>query len=157
MGMEFSVPIGFRQGHAAVRNAELRLAQTRAVLREQERQVTHDLSTAVSEVDRAYTVLQTEINRVIAAKQQLDALQAAYDSDKAEFFVVLDAQRRFAEAEIRYHQARVEYGFALRNVHFEKGSLLAYCGVMLNEGPWPLKAYFDAGPAGEATAVSAPD
>jgi len=144
MGMEFSLPIGFRQGHAAVRNAQLRLMQTRAVLREQERQVVHDLSTALSEVDRAYAVLQTEINRVMAARQQLDALQAAYDSDKAEFFVVLDAQRRFAEAESRYHQARVEYALALRNVHFEKGSLLAYCGVMLNEGPWPLKAYVDA-------------
>ena len=144
MGMEFNLPIGFRQGHAAVRNAQLRLAQSIAVLREQELQIMHDLSTAASEVDRAYTVLQTEINRVIAAKQQLDALQAAYDSDKAEFFVVLDSQRRFAEAEERYHQARVEYGLSLRNVHFEKGSLLAYCGVMLNEGPSPTKAYVDA-------------
>jgi hypothetical protein len=144
VGMEFSMPLGFRQGHAAVRNAQLRLTHTKAVLREQERQITHDLSTAVSDVDRAYAVLQTEINSVIAAKQQLNALQAAYDSDKAEFFVVLDAQRRFAEAESRYHQLRVEYGLSLRNVHFEKGSLLAYCGVMLHEGPWPLKAYVDA-------------
>lgn len=144
IGMELSMPIGFRQEHAAVRNAELRLAHTRALLREQERQVTHDLSTAVSDVDRAATVLQTEINRMMAAKQQLDALQAAYDSDKAELFVVLDAQRRFAEAESRYHQARVEYGLSLRNVHFEKGSLLAYCGVMLNESLSPTKAYADA-------------
>jgi len=144
IGMELSMPIGFRQEHAAVRNAELRLVHTRAVLREQERQVTHDLSTAVSDVDRAYAVLQTEINRVLAAQQQLDALQAAYDSDKAELFVVLDAQRRFAEAESRYHQARVEYGLALRNVHFEKGSLLAYCGVILNESPSPSQAYADA-------------
>lgn len=144
MGMEFSMPLGFRQGHAAVRNAELRLAQARAVLREQELQIVHDLSTAVSELDRAYWLLQTETNRAIAAHQQLAALWTAYENDKAEFFVVLDAQRRAAEAEIRYHQARVEYIVALRNVHFEKGSLLAYCGVMLTEGPWPLKAYVDA-------------
>jgi outer membrane protein TolC len=144
VGMELSFPIGFREGHAAVRNAELQLAQAKSVLREQERQVAHDLSTAVSELDRAYAVIQTEINRLIAAKQQLDALQAAYDSDKAEFFVVLDAQRRLAEAETRYYQARVEYAVALRNVHFEKGSLLDYCGVGLSEGPWPAKAYLDA-------------
>jgi outer membrane protein TolC len=144
MGMEFTMPFGFRQGHAAVRNAELRVAQARAVLREQELQISHDLSTAVSELDRAYSLLQTEMNRVIAANQQLNALLTAYEADKAEFFVVLDAQRRLADAEIRYHQARVEYILALRNVHFEKGSLLAYCGVVLSEGPWPLKAYLDA-------------
>ncbi len=144
MGMEFSMPLGFRQGHAAVRNAELRVAQARAILREQELQIAHDLSTAVSELDRAYTLLQTEMNRVIAANQQLNALLTAYEADKAEFFVVLDAQRRLADAESRYHQARVEYIVALRNVHYEKGSLLAYCGVVLTEGPWPLKAYLDA-------------
>jgi outer membrane protein TolC len=144
MGMEFSMPFGFRQGHAAVRNAELRLAQARALLRQQELQIAHDLSTAVSELDRAYWLLQTETNRAIAAHQQLEALWTAYENDKAEFFVVLDAQRRAADAEIRYHQARVEYIVALRNVHFEKGSLLAYCGVMLTEGPWPMKAYVDA-------------
>lgn len=143
-GVELSFPIGFREGHAAVRNAQLQLAHAKSILREQERQVVHDLSTAVSELDRAYTVIQTEINRVIAAKQQLDALQAAYDSDKAEFYVVLDAQRRLAEAESRYYQARVEYGIALRNVHFEKGALLEYCGVGLSEGPSPHKAYLDA-------------
>ncbi len=144
MGLEFSMPFGFRQGHAAVRNAELRLAQARALLREQELQIAHDLSTAVSELDRAYWLLQTETNRAIAAHQQLEALWTAYENDKAEFYVVLDAQRRAADAESRYHQARVEYIVALRNVHFEKGSLLAYCGVILAEGPWPLKAYVDA-------------
>lgn len=143
-GVEFSLPIGFRQAHAAVRNAELRVAQARAVLREEELQVTHDLSTAVSELDRAYTVLQTEISRMVATKQQVEALEAAYEADKVEFYVVLDAQRRLADAESRYYQARVEYVMALRNVHYEKGSLLAYCGVALTEGPWPLKAYVDA-------------
>jgi outer membrane protein TolC len=144
MGVEFSVPLGYREGHAAVRNAELTLMRSRAILREQERQVAHDLSTAVSELDRAHAVLQTQINRAIAARQQLDALQAAYDSDKAEFFVVLDAQRRLAEAESRYFQARVEYAIALRNVHFEKGSLLEYCDVVLSEGVWPARVYVDA-------------
>ncbi len=144
MGMEFSVPIGFRQGHTAVRNAELNIMKARSVLREQELEVAHDLSTAVSEADRAYALLQTEINRLIAAKQQLDALQAAYEADKVEFFVVLDAQRRLAEAEDFYQQARVEYVVALRNVHYEKGTLLPYCGVVLGEGPWPLQAYLDA-------------
>jgi len=144
LGVEFTVPIGFRQGHASVQNAELRLAQARAVLREQERQVIHNVSNSMAEMDRAYRVVQTNYNRALAAKQQLDAVQAAYDDDKVEFFVVLDAQRRYADAESRYYQSQVEYALALRNLHFEKGSLLAYCGVTLAEGPWPSKAYRDA-------------
>lgn len=143
-GLEFSVPIGYRQAHSAVRNAELRLTRARSILREQERQVIHDLSNAVSEMDRAYVVLQTDMNRVVAARNQLDALQAAYDADKADFYVVLDAQRRLADSEDRYYQSRVEYGLALRNVYFEKGTLLDYCGVSLAEGPSPAKAYIDA-------------
>jgi hypothetical protein len=143
-GLEFSMPLGFRQGHAAVRNAQVRLVQAHAILREQERQVANDLSIALGELDRAYTVLQTEISRVIAAKHQLEALQAAYDADKVDFYVVLDAQRRFAEAESQYYQARVEYVIALRNVHYEKGSLLSYCGVVLSETRSPEKAYVDA-------------
>ena len=138
------MPLGFREGHAAVRNAELNLIRTRAVLREQERQVAHDLSTAVSELDRARGALEIQINRVTAARQQLDALQAAYEADKAEFFILLDAQRRLAEAESRYYQARVEYAIAVRNVHFEKGSLLDFCHVALSESDWPGKAYLDA-------------
>jgi len=145
LGVEFSAPIGFRQAHAGVRNAELRLMRERTVLREQERQVVHDLSNAVAEAQRAYAVVQTNYNRRFAAKQQLDALQAAYEDDKADFYVVLDAQRRLAEAESDYFKSQVEYALAVRNVHFEKGTLLDYCGVMLAEGPWPDKAYVDAG------------
>jgi len=144
LGLEFSLPIGFRQAHAAVRNAELRLVRDKAVLKEQERQVLHDLSNAVAEKDRAYTVLQTSFNRYHAAQHQLAALDAAFKNEKADLFVVLDAQRQLAEAESRYFQARVEYALAIRNVYFEKGSLLDYCGVVLSEGPWPHKAYHDA-------------
>jgi hypothetical protein len=143
-GLEFSVPLGFRDAHAGVRNAELMLTQSRAVLREQELQVLNNLTGAVDQVGRAFLVLQTSINRVIAARDQLRALRAAYEADKAELFVVLDAHRRYADALSGYYQSRVEYALAIRNVHFEKGSLLEYCDIALTEGPWPRKAYYDA-------------
>ncbi len=143
-GLEFSMPIGFRDAHAGVRNAELRLTQARAILREQELQVLNNLTGAVDQVGRAFLVLQTSINRAVAARDQLKALRLAYEDDKAELFVVLDAHRRYAEAMSGYYQARVEYALAVRNVHFEKGSLLEYCDIALAEGPWPMKAYFDA-------------
>jgi hypothetical protein len=123
---------------------QLQLARARAVLQEQEQEVIHGISDAVADVDRAFTVLLTNVNRSAAAKDQLASVQAAYEQDKVEFFVVLDAQRRLAEAESAYYQARVEYSLALRNVHYEKGTLLDDYGICLAEGPWPDKAYRDA-------------
>ena len=144
VGLEFSMPLGFRQGNAAVRNAELRLGQARTVLCEGERTVISELSAAVAEVDRAYALLQTDIYRTKAAKDQLAALTAVYQAKQEGFFEVLDAQRRLSEAISHYYQSRVQYALAIRNVHFEKGSLLDYCDVSLAEGAWPDKAYRDA-------------
>lgn len=124
VGVEMSMPIGFRQGHAAVANAELALCHERAIQREQERDVVHDLSNALADAVRAYESCQNNLNRYIASKEVLDALEAEeknglpVDVDR-----LLDTQRRVTEAEIRYFQSRAEYAVAIKNVQFEKGSL----------------------------------
>ncbi|BBO35976.1 TolC family protein [Lacipirellula parvula] len=144
VGFELNVPIGFRQGAAAARNAELQLTRARAVLREQEHLVLHDAANAMAEFDRTVVVTQTAGRRLDAARHQLDAVEAAYDADKAPLDFVLEAQRRLAEAESSYYQAMAEYAIAIKNVHFAKGTLLDYDGVVLAESRWPDKAYADA-------------
>jgi outer membrane protein TolC len=144
VGAEFTVPLGNRKGFAAMRNAELQLARERAILREQEREVTLELSNMLAEKDRAYAVLQTNFNRRAAAKHELAALLAAFENENAPLHLLLDAQRRVADAESQYARAIVEYALAVKNVHFEKGSLLDYNGVYLSEGAWPRKACLDA-------------
>jgi hypothetical protein len=130
-----------------VRNAELRLSRERAVLREQERDVINLLSNAVAEKDRAYCVLQTKHNRLLAARDRVGATETELERKEPTadlVFRLLDAYRRAAEAESDYFRLQIEYALAVRDVHFHKGSLLDYCGVALAEGPWPRKAYFDA-------------
>ncbi len=144
LGVEMNVPIGHRRGFMAVGNAQLRLARERAILRQQERQIVHDLSNAIGEEQRAQASVQTSFNRRVAARQQLAAVQAAYEADKAPLDQVLEAQRRTGDADSRYYRARVEYALAIKNVHFEKGTLLETYGVHLSEGPWPHQAYHDA-------------
>jgi hypothetical protein len=149
LGVEFTAPIGFRQAHAGVRNAELQLVRERAVLDEQQREIAHDLSAAFAELERTYIVSQTNYNRRLAAMQQLAALEAVYeDADQSEktrlLDLLLDAQRRLADAESRYYRSLVEYTLSVKRVHLQKGSLLDYCEVYLAEGPWPGKAYYDA-------------
>lgn len=131
LGMELNVPIGFRREYAAVRNAQLQVARQRTLLVEQERQVTHDLSAALSELDRAWTVTQTALFRRQAAGDELRAATAAYENDRVSLEVLLDAQGRLAEAQSNYARALLEYAVALKNIHFEKGSLLDYHGIAL--------------------------
>ncbi len=137
LGVELSMPLGFRQGFAAVRNVQLQLARQRALLQEEERQVVLGLSGAVAEKDRAYEVTQTGYNRLVAARQQLESVQAAFDAGRAPLDLVLDAQERLADATDFFYRTQVEYALAIKNVHYEKGSLLNYNGVYLAEGPRP--------------------
>lgn len=143
-GVELSFPIGFRRAYAAVRHAELQLARERALLYEQERSVVHDLSNAISDVERAYQIVETNLNRRMAAREQVKAVQAAFDADNASLDVLLESQRRTADADVAYFRSLVEYTLAVKNVQLEKGTLLDYNDVFLQEGAWPDKAYFDA-------------
>ena len=137
LGFEYTMPIGFRRGYAAVRNGQLRLARERVVLEDQERQVIHDLSAAYADTRRAYMLMELAYNRLVASQDQS---RRAYDSffelgGKVSLELVLDARIRLAEAETGYHRARIEYAVALKNVHFETGSLLEHNGAILADAP----------------------
>ncbi len=146
LGFEHSMPIGFRQAHVAARNAELMLARERAILKDQQREVVHEAADAVAEMDRAYVVMQTSYNRLVATRDQNESVRATYEEGKGEvpLDLYLESQRRLIDAETEYFLNRARYSLATKNVHFVKGTLLEYDGVFLAEGPWPGKAYHDA-------------
>ncbi len=136
-GVELSVPIGYRQAHAAVANAELQLAREKTIHQEQQREVVHDIGNAVSDVARAHQACRNNLNRYLAAEEALTALSASDEAGaRVDIERILDAQRRAVEAEIRYFRSRAEYVVALKNVHFEKGSLLEFNNMRVagNEG-----------------------
>ncbi|MBN1908396.1 MAG: TolC family protein [Pirellulales bacterium] len=143
-GINLSMPLGFRKEMLGVRNAQLNIARAKTLLRAQELEVTHQLSYAIRSLEKGIVITRTNYNRVLAARKQVKAVQAAFEHGDITLNVVLDAQRRLAEAEIQYYRSVVQYNLALAEVHLRKGSLLEYNGVYLAEGPWPGKAYFDA-------------
>ena len=123
-GIEFSMPIGFRQGHAAVANAEMALCHERAIHREQEREVIHDLSNALSDAVRAFESCQSSLNRYIASREVFLSLEAEEKSGlPIDIDRILDAQRRVVDSELRYYQSRSEYAVAQKNVQLERGAL----------------------------------
>ncbi len=144
LGMELTLPIGFRKELAGVRFAQLNLVREKSLLREQELEVSHQLTAAIRDLDRGIVLSRTNFNRRIAAKKQVEAVSAAYDNGTVTLDLLLQTQRRLAEAEIAFYRSVIEYNLAIIDVHYRKGSLLEYNGVYLAEGPWPGKAYFDA-------------
>jgi len=137
VGMELNFPNGFRQAHAAVQNARLRLARERAVLTQQERQILHDLGNSFADMKRAYALVQTNFNRRVAAQEELNALQIRKQAEqKVDLDQLLEAWRRVTDAEVQLHRSLVEYVMAVKNVHFEKGSLLDYNQIQFADRAW---------------------
>jgi len=144
LGLDLRAPFGFRREMAGVRNAEINLIRERKVLQEQELELTHQLAEAFRDLVQNYQLAQTFYNQRVAAQTEVKAVTAAYELGTVTLDLLLDAQRRLADAEDRYYQALARYNIAIAGIHFRKGSLLEYNGVYLAEGPWPAKAYFDA-------------
>lgn len=130
--LEFKMPVGFRQAHAAVQNAKLQIARDKSVLREQERQIMHDLLSTVAESDRAFALAETSLNRYLAAKDALDSLEANREAGlPISLEQLLDSQRRLSESQTRYYLAVTEYMIAIKNVQFETGTLLENTQILI--------------------------
>ena len=144
LGLQLSVPIGYRRQISTVRHNELLLARERAVLNNLELEICHQIADAIRDLDLSYGQTQTLFNRALAAEREVQTVHEIYDAGRTTLDQLLDAQRRRAEAESSYYQALVDYNKAISLVHRRKGSALDYNGVYLSEGPWPGRAYFDA-------------
>lgn len=127
LGVELTIPVGYRQAHAAVQHAELALARERSIQKEQQREVVNNLSGAIADAVRAWQAVQNNLNQYLAAKDYVQVLETRADDQQRDGADrVLDAHRRLLQAEIQFFRARAEYAVALKNVHYEKGSLLRY-------------------------------
>jgi len=133
-GLEYTLPVGFRKAYSAVRNSQLSLHREIEVLKEQERVVLYGLSNAMNEMKRSFDSFQLQEKRLGEIVRQLTSLQAKWETGQDPALdVLLDTHRRLLDARLRYHQSRIEYALAIRNVEFEKGSLLEFCRINLAE------------------------
>lgn len=143
-GLQFSVPLGLRNAHAQVRNTELRLMKAFAVLDTQELEIGHELSSSFQAIDYWYQNTQTNYNRMVAASENLAAVQADFDVDRKPLDLLLQAQNRLTVAEIGYYRSLVEYNKALSDLQMRQGTLLEYNNIHLAEREWVPDAKVDA-------------
>ncbi len=144
LGVELRTPVGFRQAHAGVRNAELATQRARMILEEQERKILLDLSNAVADVRRSWTAMSVASQRYDAAIEYRSLAAERIERGRAQFDVLLEAQRRVLESQTQFNSAEVDNAIALRNVHLQRGTLLQFHGVALAENESDPGAYISA-------------
>ena len=143
-GVELSYPVGLRAASVAISNAQWNLTREQALLKEQELRISHDLSNASRQIDRAYQLLQTNYNRQDADRLQTEVLRDRYRAGLTNIGFLLQAQQQLAISTSAYFRSLVDYQLALRDLHREKGSLLNYSQVGLSESEWASGASEDA-------------
>ena len=144
LGLQMTMPIGFRQAHAQVRNIELRLAKARAVLNTQEIDISHELALSFQDLAQNYAQSQSNLNRWLAAKRRVELFESEVRTGTATLDLLLRAQASLAAAEIEYYQSLVAYNMAIMNIHLRKGTLLRHNSVHVMEDSWEPEAYADA-------------
>jgi outer membrane protein TolC len=143
--LDFLPPqFGARRELSAVRNAELAIARAKAHLEEMELNLSHLMTSAVRDLDANYSLAQTNFNWWASTQKEVEAFEALYQGGKSTLDLVLEAQRKRAQAQVQYYRSLTDYNKSLSMVHYRKGSLLEHNNVFMAEGPWPQKAYWDA-------------
>lgn len=143
-GLEMTFPVGLRAASNAVAHARLSLNRERALLNETELRISHNLADAVRRIGLTHTLLETNYNSLNADLRQVDVLRLRYTEGLDNINFLLQAQRQVVNSELSFYRSLSDYNLAIRDLHREKGSLLAYNGVSLAEGPWAAGAYPDA-------------
>jgi outer membrane protein TolC len=144
IGLEASIPIGYRNAHVQVRNYELRVARARAALAAQELDVSHEIAEAFQSLDRAYSAAQSAFNRRAAAAERVEAYKAQYELKGSTVDPLLRAQQSLTQAEASYYQAVAQYNQAVTNFYYRTGSILEESNVSIAEDIWDPHAYSDA-------------
>ncbi len=144
MGVEMSVPIGLRQARTQVRNLELQLRRANAILAAQERSISHEIAIALQDVTAAWAAAQSNLNRLRAAEERVELLEAEKEVGTTTLDLVLRAQASLAAAENDYYRQLIAYNKAITYLNLVTGTLLQVNNVQLSEGGWCPEAYEDA-------------
>ncbi len=140
-GLEMNLPVGFRRAYNNVRNAQLKLARDQDLLDQKQRRVIHDVSNAYASVIRAFEIANVSMNQRLAAHEQLAVLRNLEEnSARVNTNEMLDAQSRVSQADAAYYDAIVRYMIALKNIHFEKGTLLEYNNIAFVDRVRPVRS-----------------
>ncbi len=127
--------LSHKQPVDAANNAATALARERVKLHEAELEASHQLFSAVSDMEATFMLVEANSNRRSAAQRALEAVTKAWENGSVNVGDLLAAQRTLPQANRDYLRATANYAKSIARVHFCKGTLLEYYGIHLAEAP----------------------
>ena len=132
-GVEITRPVGNRLAATAERNAMVAIARENAILDAQQLTVSHEVTSAIAELERCMRALETTAERIQIARKAQENLAAKFaEGIPIPKENVLEASRQLVEIGLAEAIARVDYSIALASLSLVQGSLLnevsVYCG-----------------------------
>ncbi len=133
VGVNFSVPLGLRQGRAALRRQELLIMRDQANLEQGVHQMIHDLAINYRNLDQFF-------EQYIAFKEAREAARLNYEnqvgeaiSGRAEFLNVLQAITDWGNSVSQEASSITQYNTELANVERQTGTILETHGIRFVE------------------------
>lgn len=124
LGVLFDMPIGYRQAYAGVRNARLKVIREKRILTEQQKQIAHELGSALRDSRQAFQTLGLAQKRMVAAQDAYKARLAAFDADATNVDLLLESVQRMADAQSRFDSAQVNLQLARESIFLQSGQSL---------------------------------
>jgi outer membrane protein TolC len=143
VGINFSVPLGLRQGRAQLRQQELIIARDRVNLEQGFHAMVHDLAGTLRDLDNAYEQYRAFKETRAAAFDNLQVQIEQFRVGRAIFLNVLVALNDWGNAVRSEAQALIGYNVTLATLERQTGTILETHGLVFHE-----ERYRSAGPLG---------
>jgi outer membrane protein TolC len=133
VGVNFSVPLGLRQGRAQVRQQRLLIARDRANVEQQLHAAVHDLASTLRELDSAYDQYLAFRETRVAADINLRVQNEKFRAGQTIYLNVLQALQDWGTAVSSEAQQLLNYNIALALLERETGTILDTHGLVFAE------------------------
>jgi outer membrane protein TolC len=137
VGLRLTIPIGYRQAYANLRQTQLGLARSYLVLQDQELKVERYLGLEYRTLGLQYESIRANRAQREAFATQLKTRYQQYLAGRGTLDILLEAQRFWADALAQEYLSIVAYNNALVAFEFAKGTILQHMNIKIAEGPLP--------------------
>jgi outer membrane protein TolC len=137
LGLRLDWPLGFREAHAQVRQAELGLLQSYWALWDTEKRYTRFLDSQYRALSNTYEQIRAQRAQREAAAITLDARFKEFTAGRGTLDFLLEAQRLWADALQAEYNAVAQYNSALARFEYAKGTIMQHDNVVISEAGLP--------------------
>jgi outer membrane protein TolC len=133
VGVNFSVPLGLRQGRAQVRQQKLTIARDRANVEQQVHAAVHELAATMRDLDSAFEQFKAFKETRDAAFENVQVQIGNERVGLVNYLNVLQALNDFGTAVSSEAQQLLAYNIALATLERQTGTILETHGLFFNE------------------------